>query len=388
MKIKHSFNYEYLKNEMAKIETKIVEAINQMSETKDLNEIKRLKRIVDEYHNQIHDLKLLIPEERWKLPMQNQSFYKQMCDEWNNLPEKNSDYLAFYKEFLPLLDAFQEKCDECSDKYDLFGLQNTKSDLINAGNTEMSYEDILTIVHDFYNSLNDETIKDAFNKIFANRENNLIFNGNSSYTNEYVDSDHKIQTLLTIRDEKKASTIIDASHEYGHAIDNWLKNPTRRSRNDLFEELLPIFFQTLMCRYMIDNNISPNYVPYYEFFWFKKMMYDAYAINIFNECKKKYFNNLGEFNDYIKDNYPSYWYEYIRSKEVSDFFKYSLPYSVVIELISMYEKDPEYTLSILKEVAKDSTQERYPLLERHNIIIGEHVEDYAKKLHLNLKNIK
>ena len=388
MEIKHSFNYEYLKNEMAKMEAKIVETITQMSETKDLYEIKRLKRIVDEYHKQIYDLKLLIPEERWKLPTQNHSLYKQMCDDWENILEKNSDYLAFHKKFLPLLERFQEKSDECSDKYDLFGLQNTKSDLINAGNTEMSYEDIITIVHDFYNSLNDETIKDAFNKIFANRENNLIFKGDSSYINEYVDSDHKIQTLLTITDEKKASTIIEASHEYGHAIDNWLKNPTRRSRNDLFEELLPIFFQTLMCRYMIDNNISPNYTPYYEFFWFKKMMYDAYAINIFNECKKKYFNNLGEFNDYIKDNYPSYWYEYVRSKEVSDFFKYSLPYSVVIELISMYEKDPEQTLIILKEVAIDSTQERYPLLERHNIVIGEHVEDYAKKLHINLKNIK
>ncbi|MCR5223592.1 MAG: hypothetical protein K6C11_00355 [Bacilli bacterium] len=389
MKINDEFNYDYLRSERAKIENMIDSLKKQEIESKDSEDRFRIINELKIYREQIACLNATIPDQKSTYGTYlNESLYSTLFnDSYMNLEEEKT-MIYDNQQFIPLIAKFGEKSTTYFEDYELSKLYRAKKHIIKSANRIVSYDDILSINHDFYNSLEDKEIVDAFNTIFNNRDNNLRFNGNRSYTKYFVDTNHRIQSLISLEAEEEDMNIMGTAHEYGHAIENWLKDWKKQKQDDVFTELISQFFQTLICKYLIDNNIYKTRAINYDILYYHFIVSNCASVLVFDSAKDMEFKERKEFYDYVKGSYDQHLYENIKGNTFSDCFKYSFPYSVVIELMDTYDKDPEYALYLLKEVAKDSKSDRYNFLKEHNIEVGTHVEDYVRKIRQNIKNIK
>ena len=389
MKINDEFNYDYLRSERTKIENMIDSLKKQEIEAKDSDDRFRIINELKTYRDQIACLNATIPGQKstYGTSLIGSLYSALYNNSYMNL-EEDKKMIYDNQQFIPLLAKFGEKSATCFEDYELSKLYSAKRHIIKNANRIVSYNDILSITRDFYNSLEDKEIVDAFNTIFNNRDNNLRFKGKRSYTMYFIDTNHKIRSLISLEAEQEDMNIMGAAHEYGHAIENWLKDWKKQNEDDVFTELISQFFQTLICKYLIDNDIYKTRAINYDILYYHFMMSYCASVLVFDSAKDKEFKERKEFYDYVKESYSQPLYDNIKGNTFSNCFMYSFPYSVVIELMNIYEKDPQYALYLLKEVAKDSKADRYDFLIKHNIEVGAHVEDYVRKIRQNIKNIK
>lgn len=196
----------------------------------------------------------------------------------------------------------------------------------------------------------------------------------------------EIKSLITIDSSIYFHTLPSLAHEYGHAIDYSFRNFDKQERDSLFDELISTFFEFVMEKYMIDNNLYSKHITLYEREYLLDKIEQIVGIIIINKVLEKTFNSDIEFYEEIKSLEDSLNGS-IKSYNVKDLLEYSLPYTIVIELLSLYEKDLESALYILKEIASREHELNSAYYESKNIYIGEHAEEYVKSLSLKLKNV-
>lgn len=314
------------------------------------------------------------------------SFYNMFDDNPRKLINENRYNLNTIKDFIPSIRFFLSNVKDATDTYNILDFSSGDAIESNYNDPTNKIEELLTILHDFYNSLCDEEIKKKFNKIFKNRINNLRFYGHDSYMVPYRIDKKEIKSLITIDSSIYYYTLPSLAHEYGHAIDYSFRNYDKQERDVLFDELISTFFEFVMGKYMIDNNLYSKHIPLCEREYLLDKIEEIVGILIINKVLGKTFNNDIEFYEDIK-SLEDTLNGSMKSYHVEDLLEYSLPYTLVIELLSLYKKDPESALYILKETASREHELNNTYFESKNIYIGEHAEEYVKSLSLKLKNV-
>lgn len=371
MSLYENFNKEFLIKEVEKAEN---------------NQKKANLNGRDYYQTQnIEYLRRLIQNNSYRIGS-SISFYNMFDDNPRKLINENRHNLNTIKDFIPSIRFFLSNVKDATETYNILDFCSRDALKSNYNDPTYKIEELLTILHDFYNSLCDEEIKKKFNKIFKNRINNLRFYEHNSYMIPYRIDKKEIKSLITIDSSIYFHTLPSLAHEYGHAIDYSFRNFDKQERDSLFDELISTFFEFVMEKYMIDNNLYSKHITLYEREYLLDKIEQIAGIIIINKVLEKTFNNDIEFYEEIKSLEDSLNGS-IKSYNVKDLLEYSLPYTIVIELLFLYEKDPESALYIVKEIASREHKLNSAYYESKNIYIGEHAEEYVKSLSLKLKNV-
>lgn len=151
-------------------------------------------------------------------------------DNPRKLINENRHNLNTIKDFIPSIRFFLSNVKDATETYNILDFSSRDTIKSNYNDPTYKIEELLTILHDFYNSLCDEEIKKKFNKIFKNRINNLRFYEHNSYMIPYRIDKKEIKSLITIDSSIYFHTLPSLAHEYGHAIDYSFRNYDKQER--------------------------------------------------------------------------------------------------------------------------------------------------------------
>ena len=294
----------------------------------------------------------------------------------------NYEFLDTIKEYLPIYISYKKRLADSMNDNQIF----EKSDSINDDlpyETSYTNHRIISIVHDFYNSIPDKEIRDMFNKEFKNNRKNIRFIGFDSGTSSTNYSNYK---FITIGNESNFEKPIELAHEYGHLIhDDILNKVVFYDENYPFIELMSQFMEMLTIDYMNTKNnkkratllILNKILDLYN---------ELYCLESYIDTKDIDFKTSKEIRNYYLKNYGRTClnYSYLCTAELDH--TYSFTKLIIFELLSMYEKDPEKALYLLKELCKLENCNYLQELEKRNIYLGESIEEYTKKLSRNIDN--
>lgn len=367
------YNEEYLKKEVAKLEISISKEKNKYLH-KDLSIIANfLKGEIPGNKSLSFDIQKSFQEETNTKKMQDNN--KFLNSYWGNI-------------YVPSLTVFYRDASKYASDDNLWLEYNGLAFIEDYIQPDFSYKEQLTILRDFFSSIEDKEIRKAFENTFKDRRNTLRFNGNSSYVNNFTDSTGKNKSLITINEESQAINLVQLAHEFGHAIDYKNQKPYAYTAYDMFIELASTFFQSLMIEYMKKNNIAElDAIDIETYYHFQSINEIETYLKLY-KLKNKYFDNGDLYFKYIKANFPYYVSEKIENTPALFLIRYSYPYALTIELLDIYEKDPEYALHILKELSCSINTSRLKELEKYDIHIGDHVEEKTRKLVTEIKMAK
>lgn len=233
---------------------------------------------------------------------------------------------------------------------------------------DISYEDMLERAHNFYNSIPNKEIKNAFNSVYKEKDKNISVKEGSSYSLLFPTIDYSL-IILGKEDESYRNMLYDLIHEYGHAIQTKInRNLTFYSYHYEPAELMPVFFtmlSTLWFKDSVENNIEKNIL---------QMQTSLFIDNIKHtkEIKNNGYDYFKEkYNDAIIDNY--------HDKSSLEIYSYLIPILTSYELLIMYKQDPEKTLYILKELIMNKKNYLESLTE-NNIHLGKSTNEAIKIL--------
>lgn len=288
----------------------------------------------------------------------------------------NYRFLETIPEYIPLYLRYKELLKKSLTDNEIL----RKGEIINENaphETSYTNKKVIRIVHDFYNSLPDKEIRNIFNKEYKNHRTNIRFLGTESGASTTNYSSFKYINVATDGNYEKIPYL---THEYGHLIhDNILNKVIFYNDNYPFIELMSEFFEALAVDYVYGmNNEKRSTVQILN--KTLDLYNEIYCLNLNIEMKDTNFKTSHEIRNYILQNHNriSLDFSYIRKAELD--YTYSFPLMIIIELMGMYEKDPEKTLYLLKELCKLENCNYLEELEKRHIYLGENIENHVKKL--------
>ena len=286
-------------------------------------------------------------------------FNKQTEEEYINLNIKIYNAYKPYNELINNIDIDEINLEE------VYSKMNKEMD---KKVTDITYEEMLELTHDFYNSLPDKEIRKAFNNIYKEKNNNIRLYDSSSFTYLLPSINYSLVSL-DIANETYRNMIYDLVHEYGHCIQTNLTN-----RIDFYGveyepvELMPVFFDMLSTFYFDDTKTS-----------------NTIEKNIFQQ-QTKIFIDLIKYTEEImqngyeafKDKYNDVAQEIYLEHNLLQVYSYLIPMLTSYELLTKYEEDPEKTMTILKNLVNKG--DYLNKLNKNNIHLGESTKEVIKML--------
>ena len=234
--------------------------------------------------------------------------------------------------------------------------------------TDITYEEMLELTHDFYNSLPDKEIRKIFKNIYKEKNNNIRLYDSSSFTYLLPSINYSLISL-DIANETYRDMIYDLVHEYGHCIQTSLTN-----RIDFYgieyepAELMSVFFDMLSTFYFDDNKTS-----------------NTLEKNIFQQQTKIYIDQIKYTEEIMqngyeafKDKYNDIAQEIYLEHNLLQVYSYLIPTLTSYELLTKYKEDPEKTMTILKSLVNKG--DYLNKLNKNNIHLGESTKEVIKML--------
>lgn len=243
--------------------------------------------------------------------------------------------------------------------------ENQKEDV--RADEDITYEEMLELVFDFYNSLPDKEIKNSFMKYYNERNNNIRLINHTSYSFLFPTIEYELITLDVERGLYK-SLLYALIHEYGHGIQTSITKRLDMYGTDYKPvELMPIFFN-MLSNFYFDNEKTYRNLNINEIleFVYSNVNYIKDTEEIINKGFDNYKDiHENEYNNYLNNNLL-YTYSYL------------IPMLTSFELLTKYKDDPEKSMNILKNIVNKG--KFINDLKDNNIYIGESTNEAIKML--------
>lgn len=355
------------------------------------NDIKLLKEMLDKEESltkkakylEIIDLvnNLLYDEVLSKLNIKtlNSNIMFDMCSSINS---NNRYYLLnnlFYNESKDYLDKINYDCN------------------INYNYINITNEDVLTIIHDHYKSLDNELYK-LFMKLYNNRYKSIKFSDEiESYFSNYSDGYCMYINILdknyiNISDCDGVAKLINTAHEIGHAVSYFYNPSFALNKNDIFlSEIASLFFELIITNdvaSIIDSYDASlnNIITLEEYYRYSKLL------SLHNNLVNVWLNNNGKVDNKFYQNIKNK-YKLTRnivkesiSLRIDIDGVYSIDYMLALSLLNIYKKDKEKAIYILKQIINSSNDSFYtinkymPNISNFKEEVNNICQNYSKQL--------
>ena len=236
---------------------------------------------------------------------------------------------------------------------------------------DITYEEMMELTNEYYNSLPDKEIRNSFNHIYKEKDKNINFNDEYSYSLLLPSIDYCLISL-DISNEYYKEMIYDLIHEYGHCIQTDLNKKIDFYGEDYKPiELMPIFFNMLSTFYFDDtktnNTYEKNIILMQTNMFINQIKYTEEIMQIgLEEFKKKY--NDTSINIYFEYN-------------MLQVYSYLIPMLTSFELLTKYKENPEKAFYLLKQLIKAEDDSNYlEELKKNEINLGENSKEVIKML--------
>ena len=310
------------------------------------------------HKNSLYTLKTLLTNKPYSANVFD-CFNKQTEEDYINLNIKIYNAYKPYNELIEQIDTEDIKLEE------VYKIMNFE---IDKEVEDITYDEMLELTHDFYNSLPDKEIRKTFKNIYKEKDNNIRINDMSSFTFLFPSLNYSLITLDKAN-ETYRDMIYDLVHEYGHCIQTSLTN-----RIDFYgieyepAELMPVFFDMLSTFYFDDNKTS-----------------NTLEKNIFQQQTKIYIDQIKYTEEIMqngyeafKDKYNDIAQEIYLEHNLLQVYSYLIPTLTSYELLTKYKEDPEKTMTILKSLVNKG--DYLNKLNKNNIHLGESTKEVIKML--------
>lgn len=278
--------------------------------------------------------------------------------------------------------------------------------LVKYGNIEIKYsyipspnlsdEEFLTIVHDFYKTCTDKDIYKLYRAIYKRRKNLLhmthLMERNPSPKSIYIPYGNK--THIRLKRYNTFEDIFDLVHEYGHGI-HFSTNfdMAAYGENYLFVEITSTFFELLCMEYLstissfgkctqnIREKMYNRAVKRNRYFLLEEAILD-----LWNELKRekasKIIQKLNREYDNCFIGNPNLGIVDMLNRKIANEFIYVVGYVFAIEFLEQYKKDRDWGLYLLKNLMaidwRLPMEDYYEQILQLGITPNEHLEDYKK----------
>ncbi len=263
-----------------------------------------------------------------------------------------------------------------------------------------SKDEIMQLTNDFYRSLEDDTIRSIFAKLYEQRFTHLRFTSvlnSMSFAGYTFYSSNANETFISVDFTKTLANVFSLVHEYGHAIwDNARQEEYCDISDNMFCEIESIFMELLAFDY-----IEKNYPKYAEdaktarFNCYDNALCDMDILLYKNDFSKDIIHLEKDFGDlsntqlihFLKNKWQ------LTTKDMIKIFRipayaicpYPIGTLIAIELYYIYQKDPQEALKIYKELMLykfKSNYEFFTELKKMGITPSEHIDAYERTLSL------
>ncbi len=316
--------------------------------------------------------------------------------------DKSFEYPILTGDDLSLLEIYRESQEELED------ISFAKEDILNfykestLFSSDITYEeqktmnlktdDILTIVHDFYKSLNPYFFK-IFMKVFKQRKNNLkTFNKEDttpfmgcSYMLPYLN-----ETYIAIARTYDIEDIITFAHEYMHTI-NYSINPrgAYEKNKSYFFEIDTLFIELIITDYLrnlFKNNEADkaNLITHLEYC--NQVIYSSiiYTLTDYEKTNNTQLQSNKQMKELIKNTFgikENIFEEIFQTGDTEIITKYIISYMFAIELYLLYLNDKDKSLYILKKIIQVkglSKEEYYKYIKSLGLFPSTSIHEYEE----------
>ena len=286
----------------------------------------------------------------------------------NNLKEED-----FIKTNIEIYDAYQNYNDlilninpqDLSYKETVLKLRDLLDKQKN--DADITYEEMLEQANLYYNSLPDKDIRDIFNRVYKERDKNIIVGDETANTFLMPTIDYALIVLGT-ESETYKNMLYDLIHEYGHVIQtNFNRDLLYYGKEYQPAELMPVFFTILSLFYFdsLENNIERNITNMQTSIFLNQVKYTK-------EIKE---NGIDAFKEKYNDAAIDIYFEH----SLLQVYSYLIPMLTSFELLNNYKEDPEKAMHIIKKLVMND-KDFIDLLNDNKIHLGEHTNETVKML--------
>ncbi len=234
--------------------------------------------------------------------------------------------------------------------------------------TDITYDEMLELAYNYYNSIPDKEIRNNFNQVYKEKDNNIIVDKKSTISFLMPTIDYSL-ILLSKNNETHKNMLFDLIHEYGHTIQTKI-NTDLLFYDKKYEpaELMPVFFNMLSLFYFDESlgiNIEKNIIQMQTSLFLDQVKYTK-------EIKDR---GLEAFKEKYNDAAIDIYFDH-SSLQI---YSYLIPILTSYELLHKYKEDPEKALYILKKLVMNN-KDYLDLLIDYNIHLGENTNESIKML--------
>ncbi|MEG1506240.1 MAG: hypothetical protein RR478_01945 [Bacilli bacterium] len=264
-------------------------------------------------------------------------------------------------------------------------------EVIEVRNMVLTNDDILTLVHDFYKTM-DKDIYQLFLKAFRERKNHLRFSETKTYDMEsymfylpFID-----KAYIEICNYKNYETLPATIHEYGHVIE--LSNKQKSGCNYhllVFSEIVSTFFELIANYYFNEFPEFKNDAFEEQKAIFNTTLLDAHDLG----TEFDIFNRIQEFDPQCGNHLKSYLANKhnINKNTLQDIFdssiaqnlQYTFAVMLAVELFEIFKVDSDKAFYLLKEYMKLPENDPFIYYEKIKglgIIPNQSIESFARSL--------
>ena len=298
----------------------------------------------------------------------NKQYYTKTFDCLNNQEENDfiKTNIKIYNAYKPYNEYINDIDISDIDLNNVFSIMRTEMD---KKENDITYEEMLDLVNDYYNSLPNKKIRQVFNNIYKEKDNNIRLVDDSSYTFLLPSIKYSLISL-DIANETYKNMIYDLVHEYGHCIQTNLTH-----KIDYYDEeykpveLMPVFFNMLSTFYF-DNKKTANTLEKNI-----ALMQTNMFINQIKYTKEIMENGLDSFKEKYNDTAVDIYFEH----NLLEIYSYLIPMLTSYELLTNYKKDPEKAMNTLENLVINNDN-YINTLDNNNIHLGQTTKEAIKML--------
>ena len=316
--------------------------------------------------------------------------------------DKSFEYPILARDNLSLLEIYRESQEELENisfaKKDILNFY-TESTLISSDITyveqkkmNLKNDDILTIVHDFYKSLDPYFFK-TFMKIFKQRINNRKpFNKEDttpfmgwSYMLSYLN-----EIYIAIARTYDIEDIITFAHEYMHTINYSINSSGAYEKNKrYFFEIDTLFIELIIADYLrnlFKNNEADkaNLITHLEYC--NQVIYSSiiYTLTDYEKTNNTQLQSNKQMKELIKNTFgikENIFEEIFQKRDTEIITKYIISYMFAIELYLLYLNDKDKSLYILKKIIQVkglSKEEYYKYIKSLGLFPSTSIHEYEE----------
>ena len=268
---------------------------------------------------------------------------------------------------------------------------------------KLSNRQLLANTRTFFENATDENTLMTFNTLFSkhNKYTHIIRNTNADFYGECFFIPYFNDFYIQVKPHNTFDDIATLTHEYGHGIQfiqNY--NPSLRSKNVIFSEIISSFFEFLSYFYFTDNSVLgkeaiTSLAINYDYLTGYGDSLDKF-IQLIQKLSLPELNSAGQMFDVLLENKSLFeednFLEVLLTRNINNDAVYLFAFIVVIEIIDIYFVSPKSAFDLLQKIIDIdlnlSPEEYYLKLIELGIVPNASVSSFEEQLKRRLARYK